>query len=134
MRDTHLRTCWKMLYITYGILAIIVGLDKFFDIITDWAKYASPLILSILPFSVMTLMYLVGVIEVIAGILVFTKPKLGSFIVGVWLILIALNLVSFGFYSGPIYYDIAARDIVMAVGAFALTILTKHREERPSEF
>jgi hypothetical protein len=76
-------------------------------------------------------MSIVGIIEIVAGIIVLTRPKIGSIIVGLWLIGIAINLLLTGQY-----YDIAVRDIVMALGAFSLYMLLNDRKsevtERPS--
>ena len=102
---------------TYGLVPIIAGADKFMHVLTDWNKYLAPVVTDILPLSPNAFMSIVGVIEIIAGILVFIKPKLGSMIVGLWLMAIAINLLIAG------YLDIAVRDIVMAVGAFSLSAL-----------
>ncbi len=73
----------------------------------------------LLPFEAATFMILVGVIEIIAGVLVFIKPKEGAYVVMGWLIAIALVLL----FSWS-YVDVAVRDLVMAVGAFCLAKLT----------
>lgn len=96
----------------------MAGADKFTHILTDWDKYLAPVVTDILPLSASTFMSIVGVIEIIAGILVLIRPKLGSIIVGLWLIGIAINLLLTGQY-----FDIAVRDIVMAIGAFSLSML-----------
>ncbi|WP_347158166.1 hypothetical protein [Pontibacter chitinilyticus] len=108
----HIRTTLKL---TYGIVPIVAGLDKFINLLTDWEKYLSPAVASMLPFTPHTFMLLVGVIEIIAGVLVFVRPRLGAYVVMAWLIGIALNLIM----SGQ-YFDIAVRDLTMAVGAFTL--------------
>ncbi|MGN6401666.1 MAG: hypothetical protein ACTHMD_14520 [Flavisolibacter sp.] len=103
---------------TYGLVPIIAGADKFMHILADWDKYLAPAIANILPISPHSFMNIVGIIEIIAGVLVLIKPKIGSLIVGIWLVGIALNLL----LSGQ-YFDIAVRDCVMSIGAFSLFML-----------
>lgn len=103
---------------TYGIVPIVAGADKFMHLLTDWDKYLATPIANLLPLSPQSFMYVVGIIEIAAGILVFLKPKIGSLVVSLWLLGIALNLLMTGQY-----FDIAVRDTVMAVGAFCLFIL-----------
>lgn len=103
---------------TYGLVPIIAGADKFAHLLTDWNKYLANVVTNIVPLAPQTFMYIVGVIEINAGILVLAKPRAGSIVVGVWLIAIAINLLLTGQY-----YDIAVRDLVMAIGAFSLYVL-----------
>ncbi|AVR44252.1 tRNA (5-methylaminomethyl-2-thiouridylate)-methyltransferase [Christiangramia fulva] len=109
---------------TYGLVPIIAGLDKFANLLTEWHKYLAPAIKQILPFSEYSFMYGVGIIEIIAGILVLLKPKIGSLVVSLWLLGIILNLL----ISGE-YFDIAVRDLVMSIGAFSLFLLLKGGNE-----
>ena len=104
---------------TYGLVPIIAGADKFTHLLTDWDKYLAPVVTDIMPLSPGTFMSIVGVIEIVAGILVLIKPRLGSLIVGLWLIGIVINLLLTGQY-----FDIAVRDAVMAIGAFSLYLLS----------
>ena len=104
---------------TYGLVPIVAGADKFVHLLTDWDKYLAPIVTDIIPLSPETFMSIVGVIEIVAGILVLVKPKVGSLIVGLWLLGIAINLILTGQY-----FDIAVRDIVMAIGAFSLFLLS----------
>jgi len=96
---------------TFGILPIITGLDKFSDILVNWDKYLDPLV-KYIPFAPHTFMMIVGVIEIIAGIIVLSIPRIGAFIVAIWLLGITIVLILGG------YYDIAARDLVLAITAF----------------
>jgi uncharacterized membrane protein YphA (DoxX/SURF4 family) len=107
---------------TFGLVPIVAGADKFFHVLTDWDKYLAPQIAHVLPFAAHTFMMIVGIIEIVAGILVLAKPRIGSLIVGIWLIGIAINLLLTGQY-----YDVAVRDAVMAIGAFSLCMLTTHK-------
>ena len=87
--------------------------------------YLSPYATKVVPVSTPTFMHLVGVVEIIAGIIVLSRwTKIGSYIVMVWLIAIAANLITTG-----MFYDLAVRDLEIAVGAFALSQLTAVREE-----
>ena len=104
---------------TYGLVPIVAGADKFMHILTDWDKYLAPAIANMLPFSASSFMSMVGIIEIIAGVLVLVKPKIGSLVVALWLTGIAINLLLTGQY-----FDVAVRDTVMAIGAFSLYMLS----------
>jgi len=114
------RSVWMILRITFGIVPIVAGIDKFTDLLVDWDKYLNPQIASMLPFSAHTFMQIVGVIEIIAGFLVLAKPSIGASIVMLWLICIALQLLAMGKYL-----DVAVRDLVMSIGALSLARLSR---------
>lgn len=114
------RSVRMVLKFTFGIVPIVAGLDKFTDLLTNWDMYLHPGIASMLPFSVHLFMQIVGVIEVVAGIIVLAKPTVGGYIVMAWLICIALTLLA----SGK-YLDVAVRDLVMAIGALSMARLWK---------
>ena len=114
-----LATVQQLLKITYGIVPIVAGADKFFNILTDWTQYLSPTLAGMLPVSSATIMTWVGIVEIIAGILVFVKPAVGGLIVSAWLLLISVMLLASG-----LYLDVAVRDLVIAVGAFAFARLS----------
>jgi len=111
---------WTILKFTFTIVPVVAGLDKFTDLLTNWDLYLHPGISSMLPFSAHIFMQIVGVIEIIAGILVFVKPAVGGWVVMAWLICIALTLLASGHYL-----DIAVRDLVMSIGAMSLARLSK---------
>ena len=113
-----LHTVYSTLRLTFGLVAIIAGLDKFTNLLTHWADYLNPSIANIVPVSAATLMMIVGIIEIIAGIIVLAKPRIGGYIVMAWLVCIALSLISSGRY-----FDVAVRDLVMAIGAYSLSNL-----------
>lgn len=115
----HAHTVKSILTVTYGLLAIAAGADKFIHFLTDWNQYLAPVIANTVPISVDTFMNIVGVIEIIAGIMVLIKPRVGAMIVSLWLVGIAINLVLTGEY-----FDIAVRDLVLAIGAFCLFLLS----------
>lgn len=110
----------SILKYTYGIVPIVAGLDKFTNILTDWTHYLAPSVIEILPVEASTFMMIVGVIEIVAGALVFYKVKEGAYLVMTWLIAIALTLL-FTWH----YVDVAVRDLVMAAGAFTLAKLSE---------
>jgi hypothetical protein len=118
--NPNIHSIFKLLQYTYVILPVAAGLDKFTNILTNWEQYIAPSTAQLLPFSAATFMMIVGVIEIVAGILVFIKPAIGGYVVAAWLVLIALSLLVSG-----IYLDIAVRDLVMAVGAFSMARLAK---------
>jgi hypothetical protein len=121
----RLGTVRGLLKYTYGLVPIVAGLDKFTLLLTDWTKYLAPAVANVLPFRPDVFMYGAGVVEVLAGMLVLLKPKIGSLVVALWLMGIAINLLLTGEY-----YDIAVRDVVMAIGAFSLYLLLKEQGER----
>lgn len=110
----------KLLQYTYVILPVAAGLDKFTNMLTNWEQYIAPSTAQLIPFSTTTFMMIVGVIEIVAGIIVLLKPAIGGYIVAAWLTVIAITLL----LSGT-YLDVAVRDLVMAVGAFSLAKLSK---------
>jgi uncharacterized membrane protein YphA (DoxX/SURF4 family) len=122
MLDAHVNRSWWVLRIVYGLVPIVAGFDKFTNLLVDWDKYLSPVALDVVPLSATLLMQVVGVVEIVAGFLVLALPRLGGYVVSAWLIAIAANLVSMGRY-----YDIAVRDVVMAMGAFVLAQLSAAR-------
>ncbi len=112
----------QALRLALGGTAFVAGLDKFFNLLTDWEKYLSPIARENLPMTGRNFMRLVGVIEMaVGGLVLGGKPRLGGYIAGVWLLGIAGNLIANG------DYDIAARDVNMAVGAFAMAQLASRR-------
>lgn len=122
--DSRLNASWWALRIGVGFGPIIAGVDKYFNKLTDWGMYLSPLATKIVPVSTTTFMHVVGVVEIIAGLIVLSRwTKVGSYIVMLWLLCIAVNLLTTG-----MFYDLAVRDVEIAIGAFALSQLTAVRE------
>ena len=112
----------------------LAGLDKFFNLLTNWEMYLSPLMQSLLPVSGTTFMHVVGVIEMIVGLMILTRwTRIGSYIAMLWLVLIAVNLISSGSF-----FDVAVRDLEMAIAAYTLARLTEVRQPatdaQPSPF
>ena len=113
--NQKLRSVFNLLRLTYGIVPIVAGIDKFTDLLTHWENFLNPDIVSKLPFPPHTFMMVVGVIEIIAGIIVLAKPAIGGYIVMAWLTLIAITLLASGNFL-----DVAVRDLTMAIGALSL--------------
>src|ERR1700686_2471957 len=123
--DSRLDQGWWVLRIGLGVGPLLAGLDKYFNLLTNWPGYISPLALKTLPFSGQTFMHIVGVIEMIVGLAILTKwTRLGAYVASVWLVLIAINLVSTG-----MFFDIAVRDVEMALAAFVLARITEVRSD-----
>ncbi|WP_420710803.1 hypothetical protein [Streptomyces sp. CCM_MD2014] len=107
-----------LLRVGYTVLPIWMGIDKFVNALTDWPSYFAPWIVDVLPFSAQTAMYVVGAIEIVAGVAVALKPRYAAYVVALWLAGIIVNLLT---YSG--FYDVALRDVGLLVGALALARL-----------
>jgi uncharacterized membrane protein YphA (DoxX/SURF4 family) len=118
-----LKPVFTLLKLTFGIVPIVAGLDKYTDLLTNWDKYLNPGLASMLPFAPHTFMMIVGVIEIVAGIIVLARPKIGGFIVSAWLALIALTLLASGNYL-----DVAVRDLVMAISAFSMARISQIKQ------
>jgi uncharacterized membrane protein YphA (DoxX/SURF4 family) len=124
--DKRLNASWWALRIALGVVPILSGLDKYFNRLAEWGMYLSPLVTKVVPVSTPTFMHIVGIIEIIAGVIVLSRwTKIGSYIVMAWLICIAINLITTG-----MFFDIAVRDLEIAVAAFVLSQLTAVREDR----
>src|SRR5918911_1147133 len=113
-RDATYQAFWT-LRVGFAVAPILFGADKFANVLVDWTKYLAPWINDIIPGSASTAMYIVGVIEIVAGVIVGLKPRYGAYLVAAWLAGIIVNLLT---YSG--YYDIALRDFGLMLGALTL--------------
>jgi uncharacterized membrane protein YphA (DoxX/SURF4 family) len=113
-------TAWWTLRVSFGLVPFLAGLDKFFNLLVFWPKYIAPAFAGLLPMSPQAFMYVVGVIEIVAGLAVLLTPwtKVFGYVVAAWLTCIAINLI-----AGR-YFDIAVRDLVMAASAVTLARLT----------
>ena len=115
----------RVLTLTYGIVPIAAGLDKFTNLLTNWEAYLAPGLVKMLPFSAHAFMLIAGIIEIAAGALVLLRPRIGAWVVMVWLLAIGLMLLSSGRFL-----DVAIRDFALAVGAWALARLSTPAEAR----
>src|SRR4051812_24579250 len=123
--DTRLKNVWWMLRLAFGLVPIIAGADKFLNKLTDWEKYLHPAVPRLLHVQPATFMHLVGVIEIVAGLVVLSAfTRWGAYIVTLWLVGIALQLV-----AQFAYLDVAVRDLMMALAAFTLAKLTEVKQE-----
>jgi len=126
--NNRLNTTWWALRVLFGFVPIAAGLDKFFNLLTNWEAYLNPLATRVIPVSPATFMHLVGIVEIVAGLIVLTRlTKIGAYVVMGWLIGIALNLLTMGKFL-----DVAVRDVGLAIAAFSLAQLTALREESTS--
>jgi uncharacterized membrane protein YphA (DoxX/SURF4 family) len=113
-RDARFQA-YALLRVGFAVAPILFGLDKIFDVLVDWPKYLAPWVDDIAPGSAQDFMYVVGGVEILAGLAVALKPRYGAYLVAGWLGGIIVNLLS---HSG--YYDIALRDFGLLIGALAL--------------
>jgi uncharacterized membrane protein YphA (DoxX/SURF4 family) len=109
---------YRVLRFTFVVTPIVLGLDKFFNALTQWPKFLAPLVANNIPPE--TFMRVVGVVEIAAGVLVFFKPRIGAYVVAAWLLAIIINLLAI-----PGYYDVAVRDFALMLGAWALAGLSR---------
>jgi hypothetical protein len=115
-----------LLRTVFTIAPIAFGLDKFFDILTNWEQYLAPWVNDLIPGTGHQAMLAVGVVEILAGLLVAVRPAIGAYVVAAWLVGIIVNLVSIGDY-----YDVALRDFGLLVGALALALLAAPSPRAP---
>jgi uncharacterized membrane protein YphA (DoxX/SURF4 family) len=111
---------YQILHLAFVVAPVIAGLDKFFHLLVNWDMYLAPVIARLSPIGGHGFMLLVGVIEIIAGILVALKPRIGAYVVSAWLLGIVINLLIV-----PGYFDIALRDFGLSLGALALGRLSQ---------
>src|SRR5436190_9063805 len=104
-----------LLRIAFTVAPILFGIDKFANVMVDWTQYLAPWINDIIPGSASTAMHLVGIVEIVAGLIVALRPRYGAYIVAAWLAGIIINLLTL---SG--YYDVALRDFGLMLGALTL--------------
>ena len=108
----------QLLRVVYGAFPVVAGLDKFTNLLADWTDFLPSIFVELLPVSPQTFMYIVGTIEIIAGLVVLWRTEYGAYLVAAWLVGIAVTQVIAG------NYDIAVRDLWIAVGAVALAQLS----------
>lgn len=118
--EDYSRQAFWILRAGFTTLPLLMGLDKFFNVLTDWPQYLASWYNTILPGTAQTGMYIIGVVEIAAAFIVALKPRYGAWIVAAWLGGIILDLVT---YSG--WYDVALRDFGLFVAAVALGLLAR---------
>jgi hypothetical protein len=109
-----------LLRTAFTVAPILFGLDKFTNVMTDWTIYLAPWINDLVPGDAVTAMRIVGVVEIAAGLLVAIAPRIGGYVVALWLAGIIINLLTL-----PGFYDVALRDFGLLVGALALARLAQ---------
>ena len=124
--DPTFQAFW-LLRIGFTVAPILFGLDKFFQVMTDWDRYLAPWVNDLVPGTAHEAMYAVGVIEVVAGLAVLLAPRFGGYLVAAWLLGIIVNLLSIGGYA-----DVALRDFGLLLAALTLARLaTAFTARRP---
>ena len=124
MQDHRTEKAYWALRLVFGLVPIVAGLDKFTNLLTDWQQYLSPLAVRMLPVSPAVFMGAVGIVEIIVGVGVLAGyARVFGWIAAAWLLAIALNLLTTGRFL-----DVAARDVALAVSAFALARLAPLHE------
>lgn len=122
MNETNERRAvhaYAALRVALGVVPIVAGLDKFTNLLADWPAYLSPLALRLLPLSPAAFMRVAGLVEVAVGAAILLGyARIFGWVAMAWLAAIALELITTGRFL-----DVAARDAVMAVAAFALAQL-----------
>jgi hypothetical protein len=117
---------YQVLHFGYTVLPIVAGLDKFFDRLGNWDMYLAPIATRVTGLTDHTFMVIVGVIEIVAGLLVAFLPRVGAYVVMLWLWGIIVNLLLV-----PGFYDIALRDFGLSLGALALARLAGEFGAKP---
>lgn len=116
---------YRILHLAFTVAPIVAGLDKFFNLLVNWEQYLPPFVNHMVGGNGHYLMYVVGIIEIIAGLGVAFKPKVFAYVVSAWLLLIIVNLLMI-----PGYYDVALRDFGLALAALALARLSRDFDRR----
>lgn len=116
------RQAFLLLRTVFTVAPILFGLDKFTNLLTDWTMYLAPVVTQVVPLPAQTIMYIVGVVEIVAGVAVAVRPRFGSVLVAAWLLGIIINLIVLGGF-----YDVALRDFGLLVGALALNRLSPRK-------
>ena len=119
---------FQLLHWGFVAAPVIMGADKFLNFLTTWEKYLAPSFLTVSPLSAAATMKGVGVVEIIAGLVVALRPRIGAYVVAAWLAGIIVNLLLLGGY-----YDVALRDFGLCLGALALARLSATYDRRESK-
>src|SRR3954453_16286001 len=116
--EVNAQRAFRLLRTVFTIAPIAFGLDKFFNVMTDWSQYLAPWINDIVPGNADQAMYVLGVVEIVAGLVVAVTPRFGGLLVAAWLAGIIVDLLTLGDY-----YDVALRAFGLLVAAPALSRL-----------
>ena len=119
-----LESAWWALRLGIGLTAFATGLDKFFNLLTDWNMYVAPWVERLSPIAPSAMLRIFGLVEMAAAVLILGRwTRIGGYVVAAWLGLVALQLLTTG-----MFFDLAARDVVIAIAAFTLAKLTEWRQ------
>jgi hypothetical protein len=110
---------YQILHVAFVVAPVVAGIDKFFHFLVNWDAYLLPSVPQVLHMSAHRIMLGVGLVEILAGLIVAVAPRIGGWIVGLWLLGIVMNLLMLGNY-----YDVALRDFGLALASFALARLS----------
>jgi hypothetical protein len=116
---------FQVLHVVFTITPIVAGIDKFLHLLVNWEMYLAAVFIDTIPLPPHLVMQAVGVVEILAGILVAVRPRIGGWVVAFWLWAIILNLLLV-----PGFYDIALRDFGLSLGAVALARLSLDCERK----
>lgn len=122
-QDPAFAAFW-VLRLGFIALPLLMGLDKFTNLLTDWPGYLAPWVVAALPISAQAAMYVIGAVEIVAAIGIALRPRLAAWVVAAWLAGI-LNLLTY-----PGFFDVALRDVGLLVAAVSLGLLAS-RYDRP---
>ncbi len=117
-RTDPARQAYRVLQIAFTIVPIVAGIDQFLNKLADWSMYLAPVATRIVPLSAANIMRISGVLEIVAGLLVAFKPRIGAWVVAAWLWAIMINLL-----AAAAFYDNVLRDFGLSMGAVALARL-----------
>lgn len=123
-QDPAFAAFW-VLRLGFIALPLLMGLDKFTNLLTDWPGYLAPWVVAALPISAQAAMYVIGAVEIVAAIGIALRPRLAAWVVAAWLAGIILNLLT---YTG--FFDVTLRDVGLLVAAVSLGLLAS-RYDRP---
>jgi hypothetical protein len=126
--DDPVFQAFTLLRIGFTVAPILFGLDKFFHVLVDWDRYLAPELTDLFDAQAHTLMYAVGAIEIVAGLVVAFRPRFGGYLVAAWLAGIIINLLLIGDY-----YDIALRDFGLLLAALTLARLATVFDRKPAQ-
>jgi hypothetical protein len=118
VRDNPAYQAFLVLRTAFVVAPILFGLDKFTNLLADWTTYLAPAVDRLVPGSATSAMLAVGVVEIVAGLVVAVRPKVGGYLVAAWLAGIIGNLLLLGDH-----YDVALRDFGLLLAALALAQL-----------
>jgi hypothetical protein len=116
--DPAYQAFW-LLRIGFTVAPILFGIDKYAHVLVDWDRYLAPEFVDLLPGNAHQIMYVVGAIEIVAGLVVALRPRFGSYVVAAWLAGIIVNLLLIADY-----YDVALRDFGLLLAALTLARLS----------